>query len=342
MTETIPQLFLSDGPELARLRQRLGDADLANPLQHLRTARELHASTMSSVMDKLVLPPSGDKHDYMTLTPYWWPNPDTADGLPYVYRDGQVNPEIQDYDRQRLDNWVSAVQALALAAYILNDEGAVRQAENLLQVFLLDEETRMNPSMRFAQFIPGVADGTPAAIVDARAIVPLAEAVALLRACIPPLSEATANGCEAWLSRFLDWLLTSEHGRRAGQTPNNHATMYDLEIVALALHLGQMDLAEKTLRAVGPRRIASQIEADGSQPHELGRTRSWTYSTLNLSLLCRLARLEKASTRRCGRTGGQTAVPFESLWISPFITHKIFRHCGRTHSLRGSSRTFSH
>ena len=28
-----------------------------------------------SVMNKKQLPPSGDKHDYMSTGPYWWPDP---------------------------------------------------------------------------------------------------------------------------------------------------------------------------------------------------------------------------------------------------------------------------
>jgi hypothetical protein len=53
-----------------------------------------------SVMLKSKVPPSGDKHDYMSVAPYAWPNPDTDDGLPYVTRDGCTNPEWwQDGDR---------------------------------------------------------------------------------------------------------------------------------------------------------------------------------------------------------------------------------------------------
>ncbi len=291
MIETVPTLFLSDGNQLVRLRGHLSADELARSLENLRLSIAAIPAQPWSVLDKSVLPPSGDKHDYVSLAPYWWADPDTVDGLPYFYRDGQVNPQIHDYDRHRLDSMVSAVQVLSLQTYLFNDETSAQCAENLLRVFLIDPETRMNPSMRFGQFIPGRSEGTPAAIVDARVIVPLAEAVALLRACSSPLSKATGEGCALWFEGFLDWLLTSEQGVKAGKTKNNHSTMYDLEIAALALHLGRREQAEKTLCEVGPHRIATQIEPDGSQPHELGRTRSWTYSTLNLSLLCRLARL---------------------------------------------------
>src|SRR5262245_26321142 len=36
-----------------------------------------------SVMDKEIAPPSGDKHDYMSQAPYWWPDPAKPDGRPY-------------------------------------------------------------------------------------------------------------------------------------------------------------------------------------------------------------------------------------------------------------------
>ena len=37
--------------------------------------------------------PSGDLHDYWSVSPYWWPDPDMPGGLPYVRRDGERNPD---------------------------------------------------------------------------------------------------------------------------------------------------------------------------------------------------------------------------------------------------------
>src|SRR4051812_27315839 len=56
-----------------------------------------------TVTSKTRVPPSGDKRDYMSLGPYWWPNPETSDGLPYVRRDGMVNPESLQTDRQVME-----------------------------------------------------------------------------------------------------------------------------------------------------------------------------------------------------------------------------------------------
>ena len=65
----------------------------------IREADKNLTSNIITVMDKPMTPPSGDKHDYMSMGRYWWPNPATADGLPYIRKDGVVNPEIDKLDR---------------------------------------------------------------------------------------------------------------------------------------------------------------------------------------------------------------------------------------------------
>lgn len=76
---------------------------------------------------------------------------------------------------------------------------------------------------------------------------------------------------------------------------NNHGTWYDAQVVSLALFTGQDELARTTLEQVKSRRISKQIEPDGRQPHELARTKSLGYSTMNLDGFFRLAAMgEKA------------------------------------------------
>src|SRR5262245_35894615 len=70
----------------------------------------------TSVMDKTITPPSGDKHDYMSQAPYWWPDPTKADGKPYIRKDGQRNPEINRLpDHDNLGRLTSTVSTLGLA-----------------------------------------------------------------------------------------------------------------------------------------------------------------------------------------------------------------------------------
>jgi hypothetical protein len=92
-----------------------------------------------------------------------------------------------------------------------------------------------------------------------------------------------------WLKSYLNWLLTNPIAREAGEVEQNHGTAYDVQVVRLALLLDQSDLARQVLETAKRKRIARQIEPDGRQPLELGRTKSFSYSHLNLGHLVTLA-----------------------------------------------------
>lgn len=100
-----------------------------------------------------------------------------------------------------------------------------------------------------------------------------------------------ASGVDCGLGWFLDWMLNSKYGKDEQKTRNNHATWYDVQVASLALFAGRGDLAKQTVEAAKRRRIDSQIRPDGSQPHELARTKSLGYSTMNLRGFFTLARL---------------------------------------------------
>jgi len=241
-----------------------------------------------SVIDKAALPPSGDRHDYMSLGTYWWPDPDRPGGVPYIRRDGQVNPEIELFDRPRLSQLADAVTTLAAAWHLLRQPDHAERAALLLRAWFLDPATRMNPHLRFGQSIPGRCAGRCIGIIDSECLVRIAQSAELL-AGSPAWSPDDDTALRAWFGIYLDWLLTNELGREEAAERNNHGTCYDVQVVGLALHLGRIDLARSILAAVPARRIAVQIETDGRQPLELARTRAWTYSLKNLAALLNLA-----------------------------------------------------
>src|SRR5439155_381606 len=72
---------------------------------------------------------------------------------------------------------------------------------------------------------------------------------------------------------------------------NNHGTYYDAQVASLALFTGQRELAAEVLGESRRKRIAAQVDPDGRQPRELGRTRAWSYSVMNLGGLVSLAAL---------------------------------------------------
>ena len=119
---TTPPLLTISSSHVAQVRESLsrGELQFRSALTALETDanRALNVEPMS-VMDKEVTPPSGDKHDYMSQAPYWWPDPSKPNGRPYIRRDGERNPEIDRItDRENLERLDRTVTALALAFYL--------------------------------------------------------------------------------------------------------------------------------------------------------------------------------------------------------------------------------
>jgi len=236
-----------------------------------------------SVMDKTKTPPSGDKHDYLSQAPYWWPDPTTPDGLPYIRRDGEVNPEYRSdaTDRTNLGRMMDAVSTLGLAYGETQDERYAEHAAKLLRAWFLDPATRMNPNLDYAQGVPGISEGRGFGIIDTSGL------TGVIRACgwlgrSDAFTDADNEAMREWFAAYLNWLQASENGKQEAATLNNHATHYDVQVVAYALFTGQRELARRIVEDAKTRRIATQIEPDGTMPLELERTRAFSYSTLNL------------------------------------------------------------
>src|SRR5262245_16945902 len=137
-----PRVFLLNSNHLALVRQRIwqGDTNYAAALAALeKDAAEALKAGLFSVMEKSNLPPSGDKHDFMSQAPYFWPDPKSPDGRPYLRRDGERNPEIYKIpDRRNLGRMSSTVETLALAYYYTTNEVYAEKAASLLRAWFLD------------------------------------------------------------------------------------------------------------------------------------------------------------------------------------------------------------
>ena len=244
-----------------------------------------------SVTEKTKVPPSGDKHDYMSLAPYFWPDPSKPDGQPYLRKDGKVNPESRDEaanDTLRMRLIGSSLETLCLAYYFTKDEKYATQAAKLMKVWFLAPETRMNPNLRFAQAVAGKNDGRGTGILESRTIGEIADAAGLL-AGSAAWTAADQKQLDQWLGQFLDWLLTSGPGKDEAAAKNNHGTWFDVQATQIALAIGRKDVAKRILEAVPKKRIAVQVESDGRQPMELSRTASFSYCCFNLEAHALLA-----------------------------------------------------
>jgi hypothetical protein len=287
-----PHLFVWDAAALARAKARVG-GDLKPALDKLvAEADKAIKATPVSVMDKRLTPASGDRHDYMSVAPYFWPDPTKSDGLPYIRKDGQVNPERgnKDTDARGLGATVGGVQTLALAYYFTGNDAYAEHAAKNLRVWFLDPATRMNPNLNFAQAIPGRVDGRGIGIIDATGMIGLVDAIGLLEGSKAWTAE-DQRGMVAWFTAFVEWMQTSRNGNEEAAAKNNHGTWYDAQLAAYALFIGKDDLARRTVEEAKAKRVDSQIKADGSLPLELARTNSLSYSLYDLTAFFNLARV---------------------------------------------------
>lgn len=286
-----PELPFDHG-HLAEVRERLRATEpaLAPAAAALRAsaAKLLHKGPYS-VVDKQQLPPSGDRHDFMSVGPYWWPNPDTEDGLPYVRRDGDSNPQRRDIpDAGNWGRLCSEANTLALAGYLLDEAQFQARAALLLRTWFVAPKTRMNPHLRYGQAIPGRVDGRDIGLIDTRKIYMILDAASLLDEAAWPAADRAA--LQQWCRDYLTWM-TEGPFRTEGGKKNNHGTWYDVQVVALASFTENHALAKQVAERAKQRRIAAHIAPTGEQPAETERADGWAYSVMNLSGLCVLATL---------------------------------------------------
>ena len=257
----------------------------------LREADRVLKRSPYTIATKPQTPPSGDKHDFISQAPYWWPDPTKPNGLPYIQKDGLRNPEAGNLkDSQVLGKFCTDVHNLALAYYFSGDEQYARQATTFMQVFFLTPATRMNPNLNFGQGIPGLSDGRGFGIIETRHFGQIPESLALLGGSTSA-DAALVKGIRGWFRDYTTWLTTNAVALPEGQAKNNHGTYYDAQVVDYALFTGNDKLARQTLQQQSWPRIATQLTPDGAQPLELARTRPWNYAVMNLQGLMRLALL---------------------------------------------------
>jgi len=268
------------------------DAAVASARERLvRAAEQALAAGPFSVMQKTRVPPSGDKHDFLSLAPYWWPDPARPGGMPYLRRDGEVNPDSRrGTDDGPFAQMHEAVSTLAEAYRATKDERYAARAALLLRAWFLDPATRMNPHLDYGQAVPGLNSGRGAGIIATRRLVRVIDAERAIAAS-PSWSAGDRTGLRTWCAAYATWLRTSGNGREEAAAKNNHGTWYDAQLLALLFFTGQPDEARSVIETTSKRRLAAQIEPDGRQPEELRRTRAWSYSVMNLDGWFTLARL---------------------------------------------------
>lgn len=247
-----------------------------------------------TVISKTLTPESGDKRDYMSFGPYWWPDPKKENGLPYIRKDGKRNPAAEDErsDSRKLTRLIGELKVLSVGYYLSKDEKFAERGAKLVNTWFLDPETKMNPNLNFGQAIPGKTKGRGIGIIETRHLGRIVDALILFKNSRYFKKGKIFENTKLWFKQYLDWLLTSKNGIDESKTVNNHGTWYDVQVAILGIFCDRSDLVEEIMIRVRDDRL-EQIKPDGSQPYELKRTRSLEYSAMNLEAFLTLAKLSE-------------------------------------------------
>jgi hypothetical protein len=232
----------------------------------------------------------GGPNDFYSNGDYWWPDPTKPDGLPYIRRDGETNPENFSQHRLAVKTLRDAVAALAAAYKITAEERYVTKAAELLRAFFVDAPTRMNPHLNYAQAVPGVSSGRGIGIIDTLHIIEVPAAVKVMEASAA-FPKELAQQLRQWFTELAEWMVTSKNGKEEAAAKNNHSVAFFVQLAVFAdFTQDQTKLAacRKQFREVF---VPKQMAADGSFPLELARTKPYGYSIFqldNMTLLCQV------------------------------------------------------
>ncbi|HXI83526.1 MAG TPA: alginate lyase family protein [Verrucomicrobiae bacterium] len=245
-----------------------------------------------TVVDKKRASPTGDPHDYVSYGRYWWPDPASTNGLPYIQRDGYPNREQMAFgDQDRLGRMIDTVETLAQAWQLEHREDCARRAGEWIRAWFVTPATRVNPSFEYAQIHLGRDGnhGNKSGLIDTRVFIRLIDALRLLHGS-PAFTDKDEAAVHQWFSDYLQWLTTSKNGKLEHEAANNHGSWFLSQLIAIARYLDREDDARQFAREDFAR-IANQFAPDGSQPLELVRQDGLGYCAFNLEAQFCVARL---------------------------------------------------
>ncbi len=322
-SQSAPQelaLVTLDYPSLLARKKALDSGNKAFQ-ELIEKADQLLAVTPEKVTDGDV-PPSGDVHDFYAIGKLSWRNPDTPDGLPYSRRDGLTNPEADGdrYDLGRYNRTISRINLLALAWFYSGDEKYAGKATELLRVWFLNKESRMNPTLKNASALPGVYDGMPVGIIFGVVLIKMVDHVKLLTHS-SSWTQQDNEALKGWFAAYRDWLLESNLGKKEGAATNNHGSWYGAQVAAFSIYNDRPDQVAPVI-ARAREQLDEQVAADGSMPRETARQRSLHYSVYGLQAFTCLARCaELTGSDLWGyRSDDGRGLELAFRFLEPFVT----------------------
>lgn len=232
---------------------------------------------------------AGTQHDFYSEGDYWWPDSLNPDG-PYVRRDGCTNPDNFVQHRHAMIRFSRIVGNLTSAYLLTGNKDYVAPALAHVRAWFIDDSTRMNPNLLYAQAIKGVATGRGIGIIDTIHLIEVVQSLMSLReAGLVP--QDVNEGVSSWLTEYVDWLMTHPYGEKEMNATNNHGTCWAMQVAMFAKYIGNRDVMKLCADRFRNIFIVNQMAADGSFPQERARTKPYGYSLFNLDAMATLCQI---------------------------------------------------
>jgi hypothetical protein len=231
----------------------------------------------------------GNSHDYYSEGDYWWPDINNPDG-PYVRKDGLTNPNNFNAHREAMIRFSQISGALGSAYLITHDKKYAIQLAKHLCAWFINENTKMNPNLLYAQAVKGVATGRGIGIIDTIHLIEVVKAIQAIENS-EALSKQELITIQLWFSNYLTWLTTHEYGLTERDNGNNHSVCWTMQVAAFAKFTNNKEMLTFCNNFYKKTLLPNQMAANGSFPLELNRTKPYGYSLFNLDVMANLCQI---------------------------------------------------
>lgn len=265
---------------------------------------------------------AGGIHDFYSEGDYWWPDPVNPDGA-YIRRDGQTNPDNFTAHRHAMIRLSTLVGDLASAYLVTKDKKYVDGVIRHIRAWFINPETRMNPSLNYAQAIKGITTGRGIGIIDTIHLLEVVQSLIKLEKenLIEP---DDLEACRAWFAEYLQWLTTHAYGIDEMNAQNNHGTCWVMQVALFAKFTGDREIMAFCRDRYKTILLPDQMAEDGSFPLELKRTKPYGYALFNLDamvMICHILSDDDVNLWEFTTDDGRN-IQKGVTWLFPYIQDK--------------------
>ena len=232
---------------------------------------------------------AGTIHDFYSEGDYWWPDPEHTE-RPYIRKDGMTNPDNFTAHREAMIRFSQISGALGSAYILTKDQKYANQLALHLQAWFINEGTKMNPNLLYAQAIKGIATGRGIGIIDTIHLIEVTKAIQAIQDS-NALSKSDLTIIKLWFSNYLNWLTTHEYGIAERDNGNNHSVCWTMQVAAFADLIKDTKTMDFCRNFYKTTLLPNQMDKDGSFPLELKRTKPYGYSLFNLDAMTSICQI---------------------------------------------------